>query len=323
MKVWSAIFNFIAVILIAFMLIIFYRFDVVHTKQFEEQRLRHAMDYATEAAFRQTLGIDDLGMDYTDLENIKINPSLALDTFKNIICLNYDMAPSKENFAHIESFIPTGVLFTNDGYYILEEVEKSENEYGLHWSMKRPYLLEQVSEGKLYLYALNIYSQAWSRVDFDGGVEDGLSYENTGLTRSKVELGISDIINQDINYMIYTRNIVDRPGEKMPMFYLPSNTKSIIMNTINKPALLIMMQNVDFACEYLIDAASVGGSSVDRKKVVVGFIENGIRYYCYEKQLPESLFGASIEFFDTQALAVEAGYTPHFEYLTKPKHREN
>lgn len=331
MKVWSAIFNLIAVILIGFMIIVFYRFDEIHTRQFEEQRLRYALDYSVEGAFNRILFEDDLGMDYNALENIKLSPTEALETFKVLMCINYDMSISEENLAHVESFIPTGVLFTNDGYYLLENVKKSKTDYGLKWSLKRPYLY---SEGR-YSYAVNIYSESWSRVDiFDNTafVQDGESYLGTGLTKSKLQIALSDTINQDINYVIYERNKENRPGEKTPIFYLPSNTKSMIMNTIDRPALLMMIQNIDFACEYPIDAVSVGGVRVAKKSSVVGFVQNGIRYYCYEDQLPEGMESAGLEFFrgkhnKDQKLsptiqAAQSGYFPHFEYLTRPKVKE-
>ncbi len=338
MKVWSAIFNLFAVVLIAFLLILFYRTDAVNTRQFEELRLRYAMDYATEAAFRATIGVDDIGIDYTDIDNVQINPSLALETFKAVISLNYDMSLSEENMMHIENFIPTGVLFTRDGYYILELSETDSTpksvslggdgvtggEWSLKWSVKYPYKMEKGN----YLYAVSlnpVQDEEWTRVEKGTGqILDGKAFTDpiygyTGLNAKEIKTEISKIVMEDINYAINNRNYYNTTNAKMGTFYLPvaSQAKTSI-NNVRRPTLMMFMQGVDFAGEQPIDGASVGGVMTVRKKVVIGFRDNntGLEYYCYEKQLSklqDEYPGkyTPIKFFDTMEEAAREGYEPH------------
>ena len=66
MKVWSAIFNLIAVVIIAIMLLVINNIDEVNHRQFEEIRLSYAIDYAVEAAFRAAVDTDSIGTDYSN-----------------------------------------------------------------------------------------------------------------------------------------------------------------------------------------------------------------------------------------------------------------
>ena len=343
MKVWSAIFNLFAVVLLAFLLILFYRTEEVNTRQFEELRLRYAMDYATEAAFRATIGVDDIAIDYVDMDGVQINPSLALETFKAIICLNYDMSLSEENMRHIENAIPTGVLFTRDGYYVLElsEIDTTPKsvaqggdgvtggEYVLKWSIKYPYKVYKERAGKKYWYATSLnplVDGRWTRVEVGTGtISDGktfndLIYGITGLSAKEVKTEISRLVMNDIAYIIDNRNMQETAIGKMGRFYLPvSSQTETTINNVRRPTLMMFMQGVDFAGNDILDGASVGGAMTVRKRVVVGFrdVGAGIDYYCYERQLtqlekefPGKIFNA-IKFFDSMEDAAREGFEPH------------
>ena len=75
MKVWNALFNFIGVLIVAFMIMVINNLEEVNQMNFEEVRLAQAVDYANEGAFRIVVESDSIGTDYTDggLEEIKIN----------------------------------------------------------------------------------------------------------------------------------------------------------------------------------------------------------------------------------------------------------
>lgn len=326
MKLWGAIFNMFAAIFMLYLLVFFYQTEKTNARQLEELKFRYAVDYAVEGAFRATLSIDDLGMDYTNLGDVKLNPSMALETFKAIMCLNYDMALSEENYGFLETHIPTGVIFTNDGYYILEKVEKNNpltievgGDYALQWSVKRPYTV--VTGG--YTYGTSIYSDAWIGVKNDGGtlvMESGDNFTSprpTGLTRKRVREEISKQVTEGINRQIYLRNLENTNKGKVPMFYLPSSDTTTAINNIKRPTLLMLVQGLDISGVGKMDAMSVGGNRVDRRRVVVGFEDGGKKFYCYEKQLPEEKINNSKEFFQTLEDAALAGYIPHLEYLSK------
>lgn len=174
MKVWNAIFNLFAVLIIAIMIIVINKIETTNLKQFEEVRMSYAIDYATEAAFRSCISTDTVGTDYIEsgLEEVRVNPTLVLDTFCNVLCMSYDLSRGDENFNLIKQSIATSVLCGIDGYYVLEPVEVDTDpydvvlggEYDLKWGIKRPYLL-RTDEDRLF--ALNIVNEQTIEYNMD------------------------------------------------------------------------------------------------------------------------------------------------------------
>lgn len=174
MKVWNAIFNLFAVLIIAMMIIVINKIEATNLKQFEEVRMSYAIDYATEAAFRSCISTDTVGTDYIEsgLEEVRVNPTLALDTFCNVLCMSYDLSRGDENFNLIKQSIATSVLCGIDGYYVLEPIEIDTDpydvvlggEYDLKWGIKRPYLL-RTDENRLF--ALNIVNEQTIEYNMD------------------------------------------------------------------------------------------------------------------------------------------------------------
>ena len=171
MKVWNALFNFIGVLIVAFMIMVINNLEEVNQMNFEEVRLAQAVDYANEGAFRIVVESDSIGTDYTDggLEEIKINPSGVVDAFSNIMCLSYDMSLSEENIDKISQSLVTGVMCAVDGYYILEEFEIDNDptdsviggEFELRWGVKRPYIVysEGFNDGEQRMFAVNLVNE--------------------------------------------------------------------------------------------------------------------------------------------------------------------
>lgn len=329
MKVWSSIANIIAVLIASFLILVFYQADTIMAKQFDELRLRYALDYATEAAFMSTLEVYDIGIDYVDIDAVNINPSYCLDTFKSLLCLNYDMALSKENFSYIENFIPVAVLLCNDGFYVaqLQEMDDLKDgniggNYALHWKMKKPYTYIKEPELNISennpLYSVNLHSEKWTSV-FEKGGSVRIGYGETfpvGINRNKVTTSVTNKITEEIRVAIEERNKMNSK-EWDNTFYLPSELTASGVNNLDRPALLVMLQGVDFGKGGEVNAISLGGVKTERKKVVVGFTENGQRYYCYERQLPEDMLENVENFYDDVEEAAMEGYNPHYEYLSR------
>ena len=120
MKVWTPIFNVIATVLLVLIGIVFVNVCRVMERDFDQERYNYAVQQATEAMFRSTLHAEDIGLDYTDMSYVSINASDALPVFDRVICANYNMSPSQENFDAINNSIQCCVIAGFDGYYVLE-----------------------------------------------------------------------------------------------------------------------------------------------------------------------------------------------------------
>ena len=342
MKVWSAIFNLIAVVIIAIMLIVINNIENTNRRQFEELRLSQAVDYAVEAAFRSAVSADSVGTDYANngLNKIHLNHSKILETFGNVLCLSYDMSSSEENLKKIEDCIPTAVLCAIDGYYVLEEQETDFDtetvegnkligeDYALFWGPKRPYL---VYDGRTKLFTANLVTEELTEIYYDvikGSVllESYKDYEEAGYGTGEYfeklkRQGISECLTEDMNYAIHSRNI-QRTENKLNAFYMPSSPEALTtINSIESPSLVLLFQDSSFLNGYDIDVVSVSGYRVKMRSFIIGFDQvdkNGkvVKYYCYAgQQLPVNVQG--VQKFDSFREAAEDNYNPHYEYLAK------
>ncbi len=327
MKVWAAIFNVFAIMILMMLLVIYRNVTVTHEREFQEVRLAQAVQYSAEAAFLETLQVEDLDIEYSDIGAVVINPGDSLDIFESVMCLNYNMSASEENKAHIEAYVPTAVLSCNDGYYIatLSEIDTTINdsvkgkEYRLKWSVKKPYLVQIGATS----YAVTLNNEDWISARSNAGALDirtGTSYGESGgpagLNKDAVLREVNTRINKDIAFQIDVRNFDKNSWDYK--FYLPPQQTQTGVNPISRPGLLIFMQGVDFAGTQKIDVVSVAGLKTTRKIVVIGFVDGaGNRYYCYEGQLPDAMTPFVREFFSNIDEAAKANYKPHYEYLAK------
>lgn len=325
-----------------FMLVIAYRDIKTNERQFEELRLQYAVDYAVEAAFASALEGGNLEISYQDLQNVKINPSNVLDVFKSVLALSYDMSLSEENLEQMDLYISSAVLAVADGYYIatLQEVDTGRlspqrgGEYQLRWGLKKPYAIPYTGvtmtrDGQIpdkYI-SFNLSTDQWILARQNGNdleLRRGENFTELSLlygiapSREEIIARINQMIMDDINYHIRERNAFYSRHHSRDFVYLPAQVNAEGVNPIQKPSLFITLSNVDFAGTQKLNIRSVGGYTLAKKKRVLAFVKDGVKYYCYESQLPESELHLVERFFNSIDEAALAGYRPHVDYLRKP-----
>lgn len=120
--------------------------------QLEEYVLKFAIDYSTDAAVEEMLSMSHLGQDYADQGRTNADPEVALTTFINLMCVNYDLPLTEKSKMQIESgYISVFCVAAYNGYYMYTPTEDSEGGWYLQGSQKIPYAYEV---GDKY-YALN------------------------------------------------------------------------------------------------------------------------------------------------------------------------
>ncbi len=327
---FGAIFNMIGVVLISFLVLTAHKIDALHEKQFEELRLRYALDYSAEAAFRMSIESGNIDTEYESMGSIHVNPGSTLTVLKYLLCLNYDMSPSEENFKMLEKYIAFATLIVGDGYYIaeLQETDTVDDsvkggEYELKWGLKRPYVMKR---GKKAV-GVNLFNETWRSVEEVGSsvrIAKGYTYkeaiinEGINLSKSSVNKAINEQLTDAINTSINRRNSIYTTIDGNNFFYLPSQQTQSGINAIERPTFMVMLQGVDFAGSRKLSAKSVSGFTTSARKKVLGFEENGVKYYCYESQIPENLLDKVEDFYNTVDEAAGVGYRPHLEYLRRP-----
>lgn len=331
MKMFGSIFNMISMVLIAFLILAANKVTDHHEKQFEELRLRYALDYSAEAAFRIAIESGSIDTEYEDMAGIHLNPGDTLNVFKYLLCLNYNMSPSDENFTMLDKYVAFATLVTGDGYYMaeLQEVDNVDDgieggEYELKWGLKKPYAMEIGNK----LVALNLFNETWKcaeetgsgvRIASGGTYKEAIMNEGLSLSKTNTKRFINQHLSEAINESIKRRNKIytSVPGGSH-FVYLPTAQTQSGVNTIERPTFIVMLQGVDFAGSFKLSAKSVAGFTTTPRKRVLGFVEGGVKYYCYESQIPEHLLDSVDDFYSTVDEAASLGYRPHLTYLRKP-----
>lgn len=286
-------------------------------KDTEELRLSYALDYCTDAAVDDMLNTDDLGTDYKDLGNIKVNPTIALDTFLDYFMLNYNMSMTQENREYVMSnFMPTFVVAGYDGYYIAKHSLTRKDDYGTAYDFtfgpKLPYTYTPDSSG--VTYALNMGGITAKKLDV--GLMSTTGNRPPGLnSKDEIIKQINDTLTNSISAAISEENENDEGWSNS--FYLPSNLTTFTgAQPVTGPSVLSLVQNVDIATGQKVSAFSIAGSRINLERMIAGYFRNGQKYYSYVDSLPPGVTkDTALDMFTTATDAARAGYRCDVEYF--------
>lgn len=330
MKIWTVIYNYFAVLLMLFMMVIFYGALSRNDLEFQTIRLKYIMENATQGGFQAALDDTNLGMSYVNPGDVTISPQNTLEVFKSIFLMSYGLSLSAENFTDLDHYISSAVLATNNGYYIA--TQKNFNSIQLSWGLKKPYDISY--NGGLDDVAYDLDDQGWVLAQENGPyvtITNGTQWSQLPPnipvpTTSVVIQDVNTEITNDINYNIHQRDAVGQstvngvtktfytqdPANQF--IYLPYVQTASGDNPITEPSLFVSITGIDFAGAQTVSSQSVAGYTVAQPRRVLGFVDNGINYYCYAGQLPSS--DQVVAYFTTVQQAADAGYYPDLALLS-------
>ena len=316
MRAFSSIFNIIAVVV--FVLFFGYYLNVSYTidLEFEQLRYEYAVKQATEAMFRSTLKAEDIGLDYVTMDYISIDSSEALEIFDRVMCFNYNMSPSEENFHTINESISACAIAGFDGFYITQMSEadtvKGNNstvdDYSLRFSTKIPYYVQSNDK----IYAIDTYKKTYASISTtDANANPSFNYDGNSLPAGITEKDLTNAINVQIRDRIINEinnsdNVAlkDISGLRI---YFPDQTTSTGVNPFSVPGIIMIMQGSEFSKTEGLTAMAVSGYKIVPKNNVVVFTDTRTNrsYYCYENQLKDEEKTA-----DSGGLAIGGTYGP-------------
>lgn len=285
--------------------------------EFSELLLSKAVDYAGEAAMAACIELNDLDMNYIESDNVLMTPINAIDSFASLICLSYGLPQSDFNKNSIINSIPAMILAAYDGYYIAEWQESENGEQSLMWKPKRAYVIDSDTDNpdKGTLYNVSLSSDDWYSVN-----KQTLAVTNgTGAlpySREEIIQHINRVVNRDITTVL-ARYSLENNKQSMQSFYLPFSADTYGVNRIEKPCLIVIMQDVDIDGVRPLNVSTVNGMKVSQKRVVIGWTDgSGYKYYCYSGKADSTAQGWIIQngvMFDTIQDAALAGYLPYIK----------
>lgn len=199
MKYFSSLFAVIGIAILMVELSLFNNQYELAKRDFDTVRLKYAISYAEEGAFAQSLQSGNIDSDYTDQLAVTCDPTYTLDTFANIMCVNYDMALVDENRQRIMNSVDAACLVNNDGYYMAllstiqtgtedKKEEVANEEYEFKWTPKIPFTYEMKKGGEFNnplnaAIGLDLHSADLFIYDYDKNIV----YKSRGTVNNNLE----------------------------------------------------------------------------------------------------------------------------------------
>jgi len=329
MKVWGAIFNIIAVLIIITITMSMSQFIRISRRDFDQERLNISVTYATEAMFRESLKVQDIGLDYFHEDMIDISPGNSLDTFLELMSINYGLSNSQENSELLLNNINALILLDSSGFYTLQLVQDDTTpqdnimgrEFAFRWSVKIPYM-KTVGNTTV---ALSTGREGWASITTGGTILAQEGEDNPlGLTDLQINSTIREQIKENIIAEASKREL--DTGIFDNLITIPFTQTITGVNPLDPPGILLLMSGGGYASVDDISAVSVSGFKVRERNNIVGFIENssGRRYYAKQGQLDPgriNIPGPSgymiLDYFNNMREAAEAGFFPHIGILRR------
>lgn len=322
-----------------------YGFEMLnkHENYIKELELRYVVDYATEAAFNSSLKAVDLGIEYDDMEDVQVGPTMVREKFIDMICLGSNLELSDTNKRKIEDSIVFGVLAVNDGYYTLSLEEESEEVYDLKWSPKKPYLVtvvgNKVDASFDGLYAITLNNKRIYKAKDNGVIYMERPKYNENIdalnlnTLSIAAKNINESVNADMlrRMQVYQANKGKNLSFKLPTVAfkyedvlfsreLKNKERSLegLRGGVVRPTLVIGLEGYNpneyefFNTKYY----SVGGYRTAKLDRYIGYEFGGTLFACSESVAKKRWGGknniAGIrltgDYFDSQKEALKAGF---------------
>lgn len=253
-----------------------------------------------------------------------------------------------------------------------EKKEIGDISYEFKWTPKLPFSYELTSpinaaisfdlhNADLTIYDKDREAVYWKR----GAINKSLYYEDvriegktykiqrtkkTGIYAYNNSGGASvnfqeSVVNDDIKYRVANdkianalnyniQKVTELRGGTTYNVHMPAYTTHDGINPVIGNSLIVIISNADYAKKANLTEAVMSGHRSTNKVYVVGFEEDGRKYYCRTGQLPMTASGGiptlpngapkyiTERKYLTETEAALAGYAPHYTYLQIPLDRD-
>ena len=317
---WSVIALPIVVVIEIIVLMNFHEWNQKSINDLEQRHYDIAVNYAIDAAAMiATVESSDVSLDYVELQNIKIDPTIALRTYVEMMLRNKGWAADDKNYNEfLNEYIPFFCVVGYDGYYIWSPVENRETvtlpsgqnvtmlSYKGEWSPKLPYSRE--TDTHVYLYTLgNTYYSTYEKATaiFKHNVryvDDDTQNPGTLNDRTKtVSMALNHVINDRLSEALeYKFNGI---------WSTPVSATVKGTQVIDSPAILTMFCDKNTSIEENVIYA-VAGTMYESPEVYIAYMRDGVPVYTNSTNRDEvEALGLVVKGeFSSKEKAASAGY---------------
>lgn len=280
----------------------FMKFSIDWQAEVEQKRLDIAVNYCADAAVKEMIAKSgDLGLDYIKYDYVNVNPSIALDTFAELLCDNMGYTPNIENKTMMKvSYIQGFCVAAYDGYYIGEYARVEDGTHELVLQPKMPYTVEK--NGVTYYVTFDpeyywIYNPTTATKE---------KFKNQGtITIDEIQIAINETLTDAFTKSVW-RNT---NGAVKGMIRFPGVKSSVSRtNPIEGVTVIAYVKGEDSRGSTL-SSVGIGGSKVGHANYYIGYKKNGMKMYVdVNVNLRPEDFNNKTEYFNSALEAAQAGY---------------
>ena len=257
--------------------------DNIEKEALDTWRLNRVVNLCTDAATAEMLNTGDLGNN----ANKAVDPSVALDTFCEFFCDNFEITPTDVHKKNVlDKYLKAFVVTTYDGYYYLDN-------YNL--TLKLPYSKQIASNPKdIKTYALRLDSD---KVFMLQDTEDTSDSTKRRLTIYKTESPLTGTDKKSYLAGIITNALLEsyykntNSPYNIEISFPFSTTKIQKTNAVNNPSVLAYISDFSTSHRNSVSAFSIGGSDIRQSDFIVGYHYNNnpsVKYYKYSSEYVKS-----------------------------------
>ena len=316
--------NFTALLLLVSVSFGLLQYQSKDQEEFESLRLQYAINKATDASVLGALTTTtDVGYDYSD-KRVTLNPETALKEFVDSLLFSYGLEPSALLRAEIRgNYLPIFTVAVFDGFYVAQPtmIKASANvpenaatdvDWDMTFAPKMPYTYRNGGQ----VYALNLGANYYLRLA-GAAVEKVVGLPPGLATKEAVVAEINKVLSTELSVSMDKFN-ANNPSWKNT-FYIPTKlTDMTRTNPVSSESVIALVQGMNLTTVTPLSAFSVGGSRVSDRRLVTGYVRNGIKYYSYSDQSSQIIPAITVD--DVYSTIVEAaadGYTADLTNLAR------
>lgn len=261
----------------------------------------------SDAATAELLESTNLHMDSANMDYFLVDPELAVHEYGTVMALSLGMQPTDDVVETVlRDYVKILIVAGYDGYYVYQVSGGNQTSTDLVGTWKIPYTYTAMVDGKEHHYALALNgNKCWEFYDENGTTQHLKRFVDSPLSKNLANAEINRIISSDLNTRIQDLYV----GGWKNQIYIPSSVSSLgVDQPIQGPTVLALADGLMGSQSF-----GIGGTRLQRNNMVVGYVRNGEKYYCFASKLPSG-FTPDIS-FDTVEEAALAGYKYDLEVM--------
>ena len=254
----------------------------------EQRRQDIQSDYATDAAVLLMLyETPDLGLDYSELSNIMVDPQVALDTFEAVMIRGLGWSDEEYTREYFEdSYMPFFIVCAYDGYYVYGVVREQAGDtfkstiYPKIWSPKIPYAETVKNGSKTFINMYNLGTDTYNVYDYETNTFKSMYYKD-GQHGSKA--GANNATTTDMKVAVANqlteacqKSLIAAKGDVVEeSIIIPSSFSEWSSNRpVEYPTVLAYVNAITGNTKYEHATFAIGGSRIQEGNYYIAYVKN-------------------------------------------------